>query len=132
MRFRRQRSARRGRIEIIPMIDVMFFLLATFMLASLTMQNLHSLRVDLPQGEADPLQAHSPLTLSVTRDGAIYLNEVALALDDLGPAIRTMLHGDDDVIVSADSAAPEGVVVQAMLRARQAGAQHFLIAVKRD
>ena len=43
-----------------------------------------------------------------------------------------MLHGDDDVIVSADAAAPEGVVVQAMLRAREAGAQHFLIAVKRD
>jgi biopolymer transport protein ExbD len=132
MQLRRQRTARRGRIEIIPMIDVMFFLLATFMLASLTTQNLHSLRVDLPQGKADPLQAHSPLTLSVTRDGAIYLNEVALALDDLGPAIRAVLHGDDDVIVSADAAAPEGVVVQAMLRAREAGAQHFLIAVKRD
>ena len=41
MKLRRARSSRRGRIEIIPMIDVMFFLLATFMLASLTMQNLH-------------------------------------------------------------------------------------------
>ncbi|MFI5316056.1 MAG: ExbD/TolR family protein [Myxococcota bacterium] len=132
MRLPRQRRARRGRIEIIPMIDVMFFLLATFMLASLTMQNLHSLRVDLPQGKADPLEAHKPLTLSVTRDGAIYLNEVGLSLDDLAQALRTMLRGDEDVIVSADAAAPEGVVVQAMLRAREAGAQHFLIAVKRD
>jgi len=114
------------------MIDVMFFLLATFMLASLTMQNLHSLRVDLPQGRADPLQARSPLTLGITRDGTIYLNEVALTLDDLAPALRAMLRGDDDVIVSADAAAPEGVVVQAMLRAREAGAQHFLIAVRRD
>ena len=114
------------------MIDVMFFLLATFMLASLTMQNLHSLRVDLPQGKADSLEAHSPLTLSVTRDGTIYLNEVSLQLDDLAPALKAMLHGDDDVVVSADASAPEGVVVQAMLRAREAGAQHFLIAVRRD
>ena len=88
------------------MIDVMFFLLATFMLASLAMQNLHSLRVDLPEGRADPLQAHSPLTISVTREGAIYLNEVGLALDDLAPAIKAMLRGDDDVVVSADTAAP--------------------------
>jgi len=114
------------------MIDVMFFLLATFMLASLTMQNLHSLRVDLPQGKADPLSAQPSPTLTVTRDGTIYVNEVALALDDLAPALRSLLHGDDDIIVSADAAAPEGVVVQAMIRARDAGAQHFLIAVQRD
>ena len=50
MKLRPSRTRRRGRIEIIPMIDVMFFLLATFMLASLSMQNLHSLPVNLPQG----------------------------------------------------------------------------------
>jgi len=48
MKLKRSRSYRRGRIEIIPMIDVMFFLLVTFMLASLSMQSLNSLRVDLP------------------------------------------------------------------------------------
>src|SRR5205823_607776 len=52
MKLRKSRSARKGRIEIIPMIDVMFFLLATFMLASLTMLNLHSLGVHLPKGKA--------------------------------------------------------------------------------
>ena len=39
---RRARGYRRGRIEIIPIIDVMFFLLVTFMLASLAMQSLNS------------------------------------------------------------------------------------------
>ena len=48
MKLRARRQRRRGRIEIIPMIDVMFFLLVTFMLASLSMQSLNSLRVDLP------------------------------------------------------------------------------------
>jgi biopolymer transport protein ExbD len=60
MKFRRSRTSRRGRIEIIPMIDVMFFLLATFMLASLSMQHLHSLGIDLPKGRAalDPKPDH--------------------------------------------------------------------------
>ena len=47
-------NPKKGRIEIIPMIDVMFFLLATFMLASLSMQNLHSLTVNLPQDMPPP------------------------------------------------------------------------------
>ena len=45
MKFRRSRASKRGRIEIIPMIDVMFFLLATFMLASLAMQRLDAVKV---------------------------------------------------------------------------------------
>jgi len=116
------------------MIDVMFFLLATFMLASLTMQNLHSLAVDLPHGHAALLQADKSVTLTVTHEGNLLLNETAVTLDTLAPTLRTMLASlpDGKVIVAADSAAPNGVVVQAMLRAREAGAGHFLIAIKHE
>jgi biopolymer transport protein ExbD len=131
MKLRRSRRSRRGRIEIIPMIDVMFFLLATFMLASLTMQNLHSLPVDLPQGNAQPLQPHQPVTLTVTHDGRILLNEIEVSLDTLAAGLRPLLAGPtSDIIVSADNQAPNGIVVQAMLRAREAGAEHFLFAIK--
>ncbi len=44
-----------------------------------------------------------------------------------------MLQGaDKGVVVNADGAAPEGTVVEAMLQARRAGVEHFLIAVKRE
>lgn len=133
MRLRKSRERKRGRIEIIPMIDVMFFLLATFMLASLSLQNLHSLAVDLPRGHAEPLQAKRPVTLTVTREGNILLNETAVTLDTLGETLKQMLPTpDSNLIVAADDGAPNGIVVQAMLRAREAGASHFLIAVKRD
>ena len=131
MKLRRARSSRRGRIEIIPMIDVMFFLLATFMLASLTMQNLHSLPVDLPQGRAEALQPKQPVTLAISRDGRIQLNETEVTLDTLAAALKPLISGpESDVVVAADNQAPNGLVVQAMLRARQAGAEHFLFAVK--
>ncbi len=133
MKLRKSRSRRRGRIEIIPMIDVMFFLLATFMLASLSLQNLHSLAVDLPKGNAAPLQAKTPVTLTVTRDGLILLNETVVTLEILAATLQPMLASPDaNVIVAADSAAPNGIVVQAMLRAREAGAQRFLFAIKRE
>src|SRR6267154_3438048 len=109
----RTRRRRRGRIEIIPMIDVMFFLLATFMLASLSLQNLHSLAVDLPRGHATALQADKPVTLTVTREGDVLLNEVAVTLDSLSATLSTLIRGPDTkIVVAADSAAPNGVVVQ--------------------
>jgi biopolymer transport protein ExbD len=109
----------------------MFFLLATFMLASLSMQKLHSLPVELPQGQAQAMQPKQPVTLTVTRDGRLLLNEVEVKLDTLEAGLRPLLAGPDaDVIVSADNQAPHGLVVQAMLRAREAGAEHFLFAIK--
>jgi biopolymer transport protein ExbD len=131
MKLRRSRQAKRGRIEIIPMIDVMFFLLATFMLASLSMQNLHSLAVNLPQGHAAPMQAKTQVTLAITSDSRIFLDKIPVTLNTLAATLKPLLQGPEaSVIVAADSAAPNGVTVQAMLRARQAGARHFLIAVK--
>jgi biopolymer transport protein ExbD len=131
MKIKRSRSTKKGRIEIIPMIDVMFFLLATFMLASLSMQNLHSLPVNLPEGHADPVKAVTPVTLTITKESNIFLDKTAVTIESLASTLKPMLISDQtSVIVSADSAAPNGITVQAMLRARQAGAQHFLIAVK--
>lgn len=137
MKLRRLRQRRRGRIEIIPMIDVMFFLLATFMLASLSLQNLHSLAVNLPRGQAPPLQVPNPVTLTVTRDGAVLLNETGVTLDTLPSVLRAKVGGreatvrDTSVVIAADDAAPSGIVVQAMLKAREAGAERFLFAVSR-
>ena len=132
MKIRRARPVTRGRIEIIPMIDVMFFLLVTFMLASLSMQNLHALGVNLPKGAAAPLNAaKAPLTLTVTKEGALLLDKLPVTLETLAGVLKPLLKGPDpSVVVNADAAAPHGVVTDAMLRARQAGVEHFLIAVK--
>jgi biopolymer transport protein ExbD len=131
MKLRKPRDYRRGRIEIIPMIDVMFFLLATFMLSSLSMQNLDSLQVNLPQGQAEKLSAKQPVTLTLTSDSQIFINRTPVTLETLVDTLKPLLQeSEQKLIVSADNDAPQGIVVQAMLRARSAGVQHFLIAVK--
>jgi biopolymer transport protein ExbD len=133
MKLRTSRKRRRGRIEIIPMIDVMFFLLATFMLASLTMQNLHSLRVDLPQGNTTPLSASKAVTLTVTGAGDLFLDRVPVTLDTLAAALKPLLGPDDRaVVVAADRAAPNGTVIEAMLRAREAGVERFDFAIRKE
>lgn len=136
MKLRRARTSRRGRIEIIPMIDVMFFLLATFMLTTLAMQRLDAVHVDLPRGRAQPIQVERPLTLSVNRANQIFVNQRPVRLDEVREAVASLLHKDSDkdgnIVVAADDGASHGVVVQAILEARAAGAGHFLIAVHRE
>jgi biopolymer transport protein ExbD len=132
MKLRPSRIRRQGRIEIIPMIDVMFFLLATFMLASLAMQNLHALRVDLPRGTAQALSVSHPVTLTVTADSRLLINETAVSLDQLPDELRVRLGGQNSVIVNADAAAPNGVVVRAMVAARSAGVEKFDFAIRRE
>ena len=131
MKLRKSKVPRKGKIEIIPMIDVMFFLLATFMLASLSMQNLDSVQVNLPQGEAEKLSTDTPVTLTLTSDSKIFINQTAVTLETLATTLKPLLgESKKKLIVSADNEAPQGIVVQAMLRARAAGAQQFLIAVR--
>lgn len=131
MKLRKSRTPRKGYIQIIPMIDVMFFLLATFMLASLSMQKLDSLQVSLPEGQAEKLSAEKPVTLTLTKNSEIFINKESVTLDTLATTLKPLLQDSKQkLIISADNEAPQGVVVQAMLRARSVGVQHFLIAVQ--
>jgi biopolymer transport protein ExbD len=132
MKLRRSRVSKRGRIEIIPMIDVMFFLLATFMLTSLAMQRLDSVRIDLPRGQAQQMPADRPVTLSVNRENRIYVNQQPVALDQIVGSVKRLIGPDGDLVVAADDGASHGIVVQAMLEARKGGAKHFLVAVHRE
>ncbi|PTB17030.1 biopolymer transporter ExbD [Trinickia symbiotica] len=132
MKLRRSRVSKRGRIEIIPMIDVMFFLLATFMLTSLAMHRLDSVRIDLPRGQAQQMPADRPVALSVDRANQIYINRQPVALEEISGSLKRFIGPDGNLVVAADDGASHGIVVQAMLGARKAGARHFLVAVHRE
>ncbi|MFP3181774.1 MAG: biopolymer transporter ExbD, partial [Paraburkholderia sp.] len=98
MKLRRSRRSKRGRIEIIPMIDVMFFLLATFMLTSLAMQRLDAVRINLPNGHAQPMSQDRPLTLSVNQANQVFIDQQPVRLDQVAPTIARLLRPDANVV----------------------------------
>jgi biopolymer transport protein ExbD len=53
-------------------------------------------------------------------------------LDQVEAGVRRLLKPDRNVVIAADAAAAQGAVVQAMLAARRAGAEHFLMAIDRE
>lgn len=133
MKLKRSRQSKKGRIEIIPMIDVMFFLLATFMLASLSMQRLDGLVVNLPHGKSEKISTENRITLTINHENLIFVNKEKVAIKGLESRLRDeLVNTDKTIIVLSDEHAFQGTVTEAMLAARKAGAEKFSIMVREE
>src|ERR1700749_1276735 len=99
----RQKQLRRARIEIIPMIDVIFFLLVFFMVESLAMTKINSLPVVLPKTASSPESIKQNVILTIKKEGVIYLNKTPVELENLGQLLSYEMHDNpqDVVVVNA-------------------------------
>jgi len=133
MKFKKLRSPKKGRIEIIPMIDVMFFLLITFMLTSLAAQKLNSLPVNLTEGNAsEALIDKKQITFTIDKENKIYLEKKLINLEEITTILPALLpSADETIIITFDQKAEAGIVTQTMLKAKAAGAKHFSIIVRK-
>jgi biopolymer transport protein ExbD len=113
-----------ARIEIIPLIDIMFFLLASFMLVSLSMVNLKSVKVNLPTATTAAPQTKKDLVdISIDKAGSIYLDKKPVADDELLRNLTASLRANPDlrVLISGDKDARHGDVIHALDIVRAAG-----------
>jgi biopolymer transport protein ExbD len=133
MKFKKPRTAKKARIEIIPMIDVMFFLLVTFMLTSLASQKLNSLPVNLTEGEANKILINKEqITFTIDAENKIYLGKKLINLEEIATILPAILPTTDEtIIITFDKKAAAGIVTETMLKAKAAGAKHFSIIVKK-
>src|SRR6476620_2410272 len=83
MTFKRRRELKRTRIEIIPMIDTMFFLLVFFMLSSLALTKLNGLPVNLPQSATAPKPPPTELTLTIDGQQNLFVNKIPVTFATL-------------------------------------------------
>src|SRR5205085_6075936 len=84
MQFKQRRELKRTKIEIIPMIDTIFFLLVFFMLSSLALTRLNGLPVNLPRASTAPKQAPTELTVTIDKNRQVYVNKEPVTLADVG------------------------------------------------
>src|SRR6476620_4275945 len=95
----RQRTTKRARIEIIPMIDVIFFLLVFFMVSSLAMTKINILPVALPKTSTRPESLKQNIILTIKRDGSIFINKSPATLESLGSQLAYEMHDHPEDIV---------------------------------
>lgn len=125
---------KKARIEIIPLIDVIFFLLATFVLFTLSLNALRSIPVDLPV--AAPPSPNPPkddsVTIQVSGDGAIFWNKELIDMGEVPARIAHYKTQTDDprILIAGDERARFGITVNVLDMIRQAGIEKFSVETR--
>jgi biopolymer transport protein ExbD len=125
-------AKKKARIEIIPMIDTMFFLLVFFMIATLSMTLQRGMPVNLPEAESSTEKVQEEVSLSITSDGTVFFNKEPIGLGELESRLIAVRQRDPDpsVIINADEAVQHGLVIQVMDKVRITGISNMAIATK--
>lgn len=133
LRIARRQPVEEAEIVVIPMIDVMMFLLFFFMVASLAMVVQAGLPVNLPKAATASDHSSQNITITIMKDNSVHLNTKTVTIATLKGDLQSLKVGDKDlVIINADKAVAHGLVVSAMDEARKAGVTRFAIATDKE
>ena len=133
MKIRTPMPARKMRLEIIPLIDIMFFLLASFMMVTLQMQIVRTVKANLPTAtQAAPNQKPDLVALFVNRDGQLSVDKKPISFSDLNTLLtnRFNLNTNLPVYITGAKDATHGEIISALDFVKRAGIQRVAIAVK--
>jgi biopolymer transport protein ExbD len=114
---------RKSRIEMLPLIDIVFLLLVFFIYAMLSMAVHRGLPVILPTSSTVKIDKHLILSVTVRADGSIFLDKERVPLEDLGEALKkaTTDSRETGVLLFADKSLPYQELFRVLDRIRLAG-----------
>ncbi len=124
---------KKARLEIVPLIDIMFFLLASFMLVSLTMTRQRTVSVNLPAAASSQTNFKpDTVSLAVTAGGQVYFEKQAITLEALETMLKQRLSANKElpVYISGDAATPHGAMVAVLDYVRRCGVTKVAFNVK--
>jgi len=127
-------ARKKARIEIIPLIDVIFFLLATFVLFTLSLNRIQSVPVDLPVANPNPSppEKDESVTIQVSADDSLFWNREPMEMADLPSRItayKTQVQ-DPRILIAGDEKARFGATVQVLDEVRKAGILKFSVETR--
>ena len=135
MKIRSPIARKRARLEIIPLIDIMFFLLASFMMVTLQMQKVRTLKASLPTATLIA-STNKPdiVKLLVSRDGQVSVDGKSMSFPDLLTVLtnRHALNPNLPVYISGARDAKHGAVIYALDFVKRAGIERVAFSVKAE
>ena len=117
---------KRARIEIIPLIDIMFFLLASFMMVSLSQTHMKGIRVNLPStAQPPPSQVKDYVSIRISPGNTIFFDGQYVPDDQVLPRLYQLHQQNPNikVSISAEMMSVHGDVIALLDRVRQVGIQ---------
>jgi biopolymer transport protein ExbD len=124
---------RHSRIEIIPLIDIMFFLLASFMMVSLQLDRTQNIKVTPPNASMARADFKPDMiNIAVDKDGRVWLSKTNLTLAQLDAALSNRFRLDTNlpVYISGDTATRHGDMCDVLEAVRRAGVQKVAFMVE--
>jgi len=122
-----------ARIEIIPLIDIMFFLLASFMMVSLSQTTMKGMKVNLPTGASGKTQSKKDyVSLSVDKDGFYYFDKQRIALEEILPKLQQVYKTNPEakIFIRGDREAVHGNVTRMLDQIRSSGFSKLSFEIK--
>ncbi len=131
MEFER-RKRRDSYIDIAPLVDVVFLLLLFFML-SFQIAAEPAIRLSLPDSKTADAQAAEEIVVSISREGAIYINEQPVTLEQVATVLQNKLQREREpsVKLKADREASVGLLVKLVDEIRLSGCSTFSIVAQK-
>jgi len=126
---------RKARIEIIPLIDIMFFLLASFMMVSLSQVHMKGIKVQLPTGVSGETQnKREYISLSVDKDGYFYFDKEQIAFEAVLPKLQAIYATSPEakVFVRGDREALHENVIRLLQQIRSSGYNRIAFEIKSE
>ena len=127
------RSKKRARIEIIPLIDIIFFLLATFVMVSLSMVKNRGIAVNLPAAATGTPQEHSnAATITINEAGDLFFNKQPVNDQQLGSALKELAAGVSEprVFINGDMKTEFGKAIAVLDQVRRQGITRVAIETR--
>ena len=124
-----------ARIEIIPLIDIMFFLLASFMMVSLSQVTMKGQKVNLPTGTSGEVQSKKDyISLSVDKDGYVYFDKEKIALEAVLPKLLQIhaTNPEAKIFIRGDRDALHGNVTRVLDQIRSSGFNKISFEIKSE
>jgi biopolymer transport protein ExbD len=123
--------AEKKTLDLTPMLDVVFLLLIFFMLTSIFAKPM--LPLDLPEAASATVVQEPEVSITIQRDGSLYLNNVKTTPADLPADLRALFNTGHsrDLSLQSDQGVPFGRVVEIMDLAKQAGAEKLAVVTER-
>ena len=126
---------KKARIEIIPLIDIMFFLLASFMMVSLSQVHMKGIKVNLPTGVSGETQnKREYVSLSVDKDGYFYFDKQPIEFNDVTPKLAAVYATSPDakIFIRGDRDAVHGNVIRLLKAIRASGYTRVAFEIKSE
>ncbi|GMA97532.1 biopolymer transporter ExbD [Pelosinus sp. IPA-1] len=130
MKLRSLRIENQPALMIIPMIDIIFFLLVFFMMSTLYMVEQHTIPINLPQAATAQQEMDKNINITVMQDGKVIFDqeEIPLSLLQKRIGVELVKQPENIFIVRADKQAEYGQVVAVLDELKLSGARRVAVA----